>query len=195
MSRLILAMKQLGTKDCKTHPRNQASSVFAGLANSDAAARRRFGMEALEASVSYNSILGQGEDMTVRRFSAGTLLVLLFAAAACGGSPATPTQATPPTIYDAGTPGITLPTAIRQVQPQYTAAALAARIQGTVLVGTVVLADGTIGDVTVIRSLDTVYGLDGEAVIAAKQWLFTPATLNGRPVAIRVTIEFTFSLR
>jgi TonB family protein len=100
-----------------------------------------------------------------------------------------------PTIYDATTPGITSPTAIRQVPPQYTAAALAARIQDTVLVTAVVLADGTVGDVTVIRSLDTVYGLDGEAITAAKQWLFTPAMLNGRPVAMRVTIEFTFTLR
>ncbi len=130
----------------------------------------------------------------MKRFCAGALLVVLLAIPACGG-PTTPTQPPQPTIYDTTTPGITLPTAIRQVQPQYTAAALAARVQGTVLVTAVVLADGTVGDVTVTRSLDTIYGLDGESITAAKQWLFNPAMLNGRPVAIRVTIEFTFTLR
>jgi TonB family protein len=133
-----------------------------------------------------------GKILPVRTLRATTLHAVLFAAAACGGSPTTPAQ---PTIYDTGTPGLTLPTVIREVRPSYTAAAIAAGIQGTVLVSVVVLTDGTVGDVTVTRSLDTIYGLDAQAISAARQWLFNPGMKDGRPVAVRVTIEFTFTLR
>ncbi len=109
----------------------------------------------------------------------------------CGGSPTTPTQ---PTVYEARTTGVSLPRVIREVRPNYTAEAIAARIQGTVLMTAVVLADGTVGDVTVTRSLDTVYGLDAQAVSAVKQWLFILGMKDGRPVAVRVTIELTFTL-
>jgi protein TonB len=49
--------------------------------------------------------------------------------------------------------------------------------------------------VSVVRSLDTTYGLDAEAVFAAKQWRFNPGMKDGAPVAVRVTIEMTFTLR
>jgi TonB family protein len=55
--------------------------------------------------------------------------------------------------------------------------------------------DGTVGEVNVIRSLDTTYGLDASAVFAAKQWRFNPGMKDGVPVAVRVTIEMTFTLR
>jgi len=87
-----------------------------------------------------------------------------------------------------------VPTLVREVKPAYTAQAIAARIQGTVLMSTVVLADGTVGDVTVVRSLDTVYGLDAQAVSAVKQWLFNPGQKDGVAVAVRVTIEVSFTL-
>jgi hypothetical protein len=46
-----------------------------------------------------------------------------------------------------------------------------------------------------VRSLDSVFGLDEEAVRAATQWLFRPALISGQPVATAVTIELVFSLR
>ena len=45
------------------------------------------------------------------------------------------------------------------------------------------------------RSLDTQYGLDAQAVSAVKQWLFKPGTKEGKPVAVHVTIEMTFTLK
>jgi protein TonB len=67
-----------------------------------------------------------------------------------------------------------------------------ARLEGTVGLDVVVLADGTVGDVTVRNSLDTQDGLDEEAVAAARQWRFTPGTINGVPskMHIRLNIEF-----
>jgi TonB family protein len=91
--------------------------------------------------------------------------------------------------------GIELPRVLREVKPQYTADAMRAKVQGTVIVECIVLPDGTVGDVHVVRSLDPVFGLDQEAIKAAKQWRFVPGTKQGQPVPVLVTIELTFTLR
>jgi TonB family protein len=70
-----------------------------------------------------------------------------------------------------------------------------AKIQGTVTLEAVVNADGTVGDVRVVRSLDRTHGLDLEAIKAAKLWFFRPATdREGRPVPIIVTLELLFTI-
>ncbi len=91
--------------------------------------------------------------------------------------------------------GVTLPVVLLEKKPQYTAEAMRAKVQGTVLLECVVLPDGTVGPVEVVRSLDSSFGLDQEAVKAAKQWRFRPGTRQGEPVAVLVTIELTFTLR
>jgi TonB family protein len=58
-----------------------------------------------------------------------------------------------------------------------------------------VLHDGTVGDVSVIRSLDSTFGLDQQAVAAMKRWLFTPGKKNDKPVAVRVQVEMNFTLK
>jgi len=63
------------------------------------------------------------------------------------------------------------------------------------IVEAVVLPDGTVGDVQIVRSLDNVFGLDQEAIKAAKQWKFMPGTRFGQPVPVLVTIELSFTLR
>ncbi len=91
--------------------------------------------------------------------------------------------------------GVQLPTVLQEIKPQYTAEAMRARIQGTVLLECVVLPDGTVGPVEVVRSLDSSFGLDQEAVKAAKKWRFRPGTRLGEAVPVLVTIELTFTLR
>ena len=56
------------------------------------------------------------------------------------------------------------------------------------------MSDGTVGEVTVLRSLDATFGLDAQAVLAVKQWVFNPGMKDGLAVAVRVRIEMTFSL-
>lgn len=123
---------------------------------------------------------------------------LLFAAGAvgCSSNPTMPSRSATPaiTVYEAGTSGVTLPTLLKEVKPHYTAEAIRNRIQGSVLLAAVVLSDGTVGVVTVLRSLDTAFGLDAEAVVAAKQSVFSPGMKDSQPVAVRVTIEMTFTL-
>jgi protein TonB len=91
--------------------------------------------------------------------------------------------------------GVLIPQPIFEKKPQYTADAMRAKVQGTVLLECVVLPDGTVGNVEIVRSLDSTFGLDQEAIKAAKQWRFRPGTRFGEPVAVLVTIELTFTLR
>jgi len=91
--------------------------------------------------------------------------------------------------------GVTIPTLVSQVKPAYTPNAMRMRAQGTVLLECVVTTDGSVGNVRVFRSLDPVFGLDEEAIKAARQWRFNPGTLGGEPVNVAVVIEMTFTLR
>ncbi len=97
-------------------------------------------------------------------------------------------------IYRPGN-GVVMPRVLREWKPQYTSDAMRAKVEGSVSVECVVKADGTVGSVEVVRSLDRTYGLDDEAIKAAKQWKFAPGTKDGIPVAVVVTIELTFTLK
>ena len=87
-----------------------------------------------------------------------------------------------------------LPTAVTKVNPRYTQAAMDAKIQGDVELTAVVREDGSVGDVTVVLSLDTTYGLDDAAVEALRQWTFTPGTKDGKAVEVEVHINIRFTL-
>jgi TonB family protein len=97
-------------------------------------------------------------------------------------------------VYRPGS-GVEIPRIISEVKPQYTADAMRAKIQGVVELEAVVLPDGTVGDVQVTRSLDRTFGLDQKAIEAVRQWRFAPGTRFGKPVAVQVVIELTFTLR
>ncbi|HEY8549460.1 MAG TPA: energy transducer TonB, partial [Vicinamibacterales bacterium] len=97
-------------------------------------------------------------------------------------------------VYQVGN-GVLSPQVLYEAKPQYTAEAMRAKIQGTVLVSAVVMPDGTAQDIRIIRSLDSVFGLDQEAIKAVRQWRFRPGTRMGQPVPVQVTIEVSFNLR
>jgi protein TonB len=91
--------------------------------------------------------------------------------------------------------GVTSPTEIRRGTPRYTADAMRARIQGSVLVECVVETNGVCSSIRVLRSLEPSFGLNDEALKAASQWRFRPGTRLGAPVPVLVTMEITFALR
>ena len=91
--------------------------------------------------------------------------------------------------------GVTLPRVVKSVNPEYTQEAKDQRIQGIVRLDVDVKDDGSVGDVAVAQSLDDMYGLDNEAIRAAKQWRFRPAEKDGKPIAIRIQLEMTFALK
>jgi periplasmic protein TonB len=91
--------------------------------------------------------------------------------------------------------GVSSPTLLKQVEPKYTSDAMRAKIQGDVYLDVVVLANGTVGDVRVAKSLDDKFGLDQEAIKAARQWLFRPGTdHDGKPQPTLVTLILSFRL-
>lgn len=63
--------------------------------------------------------------------------------------------------------------------------------EGKVFVNFIVLADGSVSDTKIVKSLAPAYD---EAVVAAIQKLprFVPGTQNGRPVAVSFTVPITF---
>jgi periplasmic protein TonB len=91
--------------------------------------------------------------------------------------------------------GVESPRLLRSVRPNYTSEAMRAKVQGVVRLEGIVLPDGSVGDVRVLRSLDGVFGLDDEAIKAAKQFRFAPGTRFGQPVAVIVSFEIEFTLR
>ena len=97
-------------------------------------------------------------------------------------------------VYEPGS-GATMPQVIHDPRPGYTSQAMQAKIQGIVLLEAVVLPDGTVGPVHVTRSLDQRFGLDEEAIRIVRQWRFLPGMRGSKPVAVRVAIEMTFTLR
>jgi TonB family protein len=101
-----------------------------------------------------------------------------------------------PTIYESKPgSGVTLPTVVREVKPQYSPEAMQRKIQGSVWLSIVVDGNGDVSEATVTKSLDPEFGLDDEALKAARQWKFKPGTKDGHPVAVRVTLQLTFTLK
>jgi protein TonB len=93
--------------------------------------------------------------------------------------------------------GVSSPVLIKEVKPNYTAQAMGAKLQGAVEMEAVVLPDGSVdpASIRITRSLDSIFGLDQQAIIAVKQWRFRPGTFRGQAVAVRVNVELTFTLR
>jgi TonB family protein len=78
--------------------------------------------------------------------------------------------------------------------PRYPPAAVRKGIEGRVLLQLEVLADGTVGEVTVVESSGSDL-LDEEAIRKVRTWRFGPARSGGRPVASHVLVPIRFELR
>lgn len=100
----------------------------------------------------------------------------------------------PPGVHTPGRDGVTTPKLIAEVRPNYLSEAMRAGISGTVQMECVVNVDGTVGAVRIVKSLDTKYGMDANAVETVKQWRFAPATKDGIAVPAVVSVEMTFAL-
>ncbi len=85
------------------------------------------------------------------------------------------------------------PVKISSPQPQYTEIARKARIQGVVILQTIINKEGNITDVKILKGLPM--GLAEAAVAAVEQWKYQPATLNGKPVAVYFNLTVNFQLQ
>jgi TonB family protein len=84
------------------------------------------------------------------------------------------------------------PTILYRERAKYTEEARRNKIQGTVMLTIVFGADGRIQDIRTVRGLPD--GLTETSIEAAQKIRFHPAVLDGKPVSVRATLEFTFNL-
>lgn len=85
---------------------------------------------------------------------------------------------------------IRAPKKVTHVAPIYPPIPLAARKGGLVILQAIIDEDGSVREVSVLRS-DPLF--DRAAVEAVKQWRFTPTLLNGHPVPIVMTVTVGFT--
>jgi protein TonB len=90
------------------------------------------------------------------------------------------------------TGGLTAPSVLYRVEPEFSEEARKAKYQGTVVLTIEVGEDGKPHRFHILRSLGL--GLDEKAIDAVSHWKFKPALRNGRPVRAPATIEVNFRL-
>jgi protein TonB len=86
------------------------------------------------------------------------------------------------------------PALLRRVEPEYPPLAMAAQIQGVVILEAVVGADGYVEDVRVLRSAGSSGVLDRAALAAVRQWQYSPLLLNGTAASFVLTVTMSFSI-
>lgn len=91
-------------------------------------------------------------------------------------------------VYDLG-PDVTPPRVVKQVNPHYPTDH-GVRPVGSVIIALVVTSKGLPKDPRVVKGLDK--ELDESAVDAVKDWRFSPAQKNGKPIAVRVSVQIQF---
>jgi TonB family protein len=106
-------------------------------------------------------------------------------------APATPKpQAAPHRIAVGG--NVQAAKLLHQTSPIYPPELQAAGVEGTVMLQAIILKDGSVGAVKVVKSAGQ--ELDQAAIAAVKQWQYQPTLLNGQKVETMTTIDIAFQL-
>jgi protein TonB len=111
-----------------------------------------------------------------------------------GGLPEIPPPPPPPAPRGPVRIGgqIQAPTLLHRVEPVYPQVAVDAHLQGMVILEAIVDRDGTVAEVKVLRSANGL--LDREALLAVKQWRYSPLVLNGVRERFVLTVTLSFKL-
>jgi len=88
--------------------------------------------------------------------------------------------------------GVSAPSVLSKVEPEYSEEARKAKWQGTVVLSLVVDDQGRPQNLKVLHSLGL--GLDQKAIEAVEKWRFKPGMKDGKPVPVVATIEVNFRL-
>jgi len=84
------------------------------------------------------------------------------------------------------------PRLIHKPRPEYPDLLRKARFEGRVFLQAVIAKDGTVVDVTVLRSTNSLF--EDAALSAVRQWRYEPALSGGQPVAVYFTVIVDFRL-
>jgi protein TonB len=95
--------------------------------------------------------------------------------------PAPPQEMGPVRVSPGKGPGL-----IKKVEPIYPPMARTARIEGTVVVDAIIRKDGSVSDVTIVKSSNPLF--DQPTIDAVRRWRFTPSPQD---VILTVTVKFT----
>ncbi len=85
------------------------------------------------------------------------------------------------------------PRLVKKTEPKYTPGAVAAKVQGEVVLSIEVRPDGRAHDVKVMQPLP--YGLSWNAVRAVRKWRFESAAADGEPVHVPAQVRVSFRFR
>ncbi len=88
--------------------------------------------------------------------------------------------------------GVSAPSLLSKVEPEYSEEARKAKFQGTVVLYVVVDEKGQPQQLRVVRPLGL--GLDEKAIEAVQKWRFRPGFKDGKPVPVAATVEVNFRL-
>ncbi len=126
--------------------------------------------------------------MPLRPRAAALLIAAAVLFTACDSSSPTEPCSGPMSVSG----NVVAPVKIFAPQPQYTEEARQARIQGVVIVQTIIDCQGFVTEINVVKGLPL--GLTEATVSAISQWRFEPATLNGRPISVYYNLTVNFRL-
>jgi|SRR5450830_936921 protein TonB len=84
------------------------------------------------------------------------------------------------------------PVLIQRIEPSYPEAARKTRMQGVVILEAIITPEGHVANVRVLKSVNAL--LDAAAERAVTNWMYKPATLNGRAVSVYLTVTVNFQL-
>jgi protein TonB len=105
---------------------------------------------------------------------------------------------TPPAIAVAPTAPVVVggtikaPVRTKYIPPTYPAIARSAGVQGVVMIEAIIGADGKVEQARVVRPQPL---LDEAALVAVREWEYTPTLLNGRPTPVIMTVTVVFKLQ
>jgi len=84
------------------------------------------------------------------------------------------------------------PQRIHNEPPKYPPEALKAKVQGTVIIESLVDPEGRVGRARVLRPVP---GLEAAALDAVMKWTYTPSVIDGKPASIVLTVTVSFNLK
>ena len=84
------------------------------------------------------------------------------------------------------------PRIVLNPHPEYPDLPRRAGIEGYVYLKVLISTEGKVKNALVLKSSDEMF--EQSAMEAAKKWIFTPALMNGKPVAVWISIPFRFRL-
>jgi protein TonB len=87
--------------------------------------------------------------------------------------------------------GVKPPARVVYVAPVYPLTARAVHKDGVVIIEATIDEQGNFTDTQLLRSIPL---LDEAALVAVRQWKFSPTLLNGTPVSIVMTVTVNFTL-